>query len=124
MGGGPDDKKTLVIVLHIDEPKEILKQLREQFPCLNVVYHQGTSESISKDIYKEADFLFTLGAVPDDPKTQAPKLKWIHLFSAGINQLVGKPVWDDTDIALTTSSGVHGPVCIHVFRHCSKTDRV
>jgi phosphoglycerate dehydrogenase-like enzyme len=117
MGGGPNEKtQTLVIVLHIDEPKEILKHLRDQFTSLNVVYHQGTSESMSKDVYKEADFLFTLGAVPDDPKTQAPKLKWIHLFSAGINQLVGKPVWDDADITLTTSSGVHGPVCLSPAR--------
>jgi phosphoglycerate dehydrogenase-like enzyme len=106
MGGGPD-QKTLVIVLHIDEPKEIVKQIREQHPSLNVVYHKGTSETISKDVYKEADYLYTLGAVPDDPKTQAPKLRWIHLFSAGINQLVGKPVWDADDITLTTSSGVH-----------------
>jgi phosphoglycerate dehydrogenase-like enzyme len=44
------------------------------------------------------------------PKPEwAPKLKLIHLTSAGINQLEGNPIYTSTNIPITTSSGIHGP---------------
>jgi phosphoglycerate dehydrogenase-like enzyme len=36
-------------------------------------------------------------------------VKLIHLFSAGADRLPGTPVWKETNIPLTNSSGVHGP---------------
>jgi phosphoglycerate dehydrogenase-like enzyme len=33
----------------------------------------------------------------------------IHLFSAGTDRLPETPIWKETDIPLTNSSGVHGP---------------
>jgi phosphoglycerate dehydrogenase-like enzyme len=36
-------------------------------------------------------------------------LKLIHLASAGANHIAESPIWKETDITLTNSSGVHGP---------------
>lgn len=33
----------------------------------------------------------------------------MHLLSAGVDRVVSKPIFTDTDIAFTTSSGIHGP---------------
>ncbi len=50
----------------------------------------------------------TLASLPPSLKI-IPNLKLIHLFSAGANHLSETPVWKETDITFTNSSGVHGP---------------
>jgi phosphoglycerate dehydrogenase-like enzyme len=58
--------------------------------------------------WKDVTILVTLSALPSKPEL-APNLKFIHFLSAGTNQAVDSPIYKDTDIPLTTSSGVHGP---------------
>ena len=37
-------------------------------------------------------------------------LKWVHITSAGINQIYDNPIYTETDdIIITNSSGIHGP---------------
>jgi phosphoglycerate dehydrogenase-like enzyme len=36
-------------------------------------------------------------------------MKFIHFFSAGTNHIAHTPIYKDSEITLTTSSGVHGP---------------
>lgn len=51
------------------------------------------------------------------PKPEdAPKLEIVHIFSAGINHLVNNPLYRDTSVTFTTSSGIHGPqIAEHIF---------
>src|SRR4051812_5727952 len=58
--------------------------------------------------WKDVTILCTLSALPRDPKL-APNLKFIHFFSAGTNHIATSPIYTETKIPLTTSSGVHGP---------------
>lgn len=60
------------------------------------------------DPWQEATILCTLAALPSDPKI-APNLKFIHFFSAGTDHVTNTPIYKDTNIPLTTSSGIHGP---------------
>lgn len=46
--------------------------------------------------------------MPPDPKL-VPNLKFVHFFSAGTDHVANTPIYKDTDIPLTTSSGIHGP---------------
>jgi phosphoglycerate dehydrogenase-like enzyme len=50
-----------------------------------------------------------LASFPPDIKLVNKNLKLVHLFSAGANQMVNQPLWTDTNITITNSSGVHGP---------------
>jgi len=110
MGGGPGRSQKLVIILNSPEPKDTISNLRNKHSNLDIEYYNTKDKNLPKDVFKDADFLFTMSVIPEDPKKEAPKLKWIHFFSAGINQVVGKPIWTDTpNVTLTTSSGVHGP---------------
>lgn len=69
----------LVIILPGPEPKEILDKLRKDHKHLTVEYHHYTNDTkLPEDVYKDADYLFTLATVPEDPRKQAPKLKWVH----------------------------------------------
>jgi phosphoglycerate dehydrogenase-like enzyme len=52
--------------------------------------------------------LATLGVLPAIPDL-VPNLKYIHLISAGIDRLRHTCIYKDTDISITTSSGIHGP---------------
>lgn len=109
MGGGPVNSQKLVIILNSPEPKELVSNLRKKH-SLDIEYYNKNDNNLPEDVFKDADYLFTLGTMPEDPKKDAPKLKWVHFYSAGINQVVGKPLWTDApDVTLTTSSGVHGP---------------
>ena len=38
-----------------------------------------------------------------------PRLKYLHSFSAGVDHLVNHPIFRDTNIRRSTSSGIHGP---------------
>lgn len=60
------------------------------------------------ELYKKATILATLSALP--LPELAKHIEFIHLFSAGSDHLIHTPIYTDTDILLTTSSGIHGPM--------------
>ena len=60
------------------------------------------------EIYKDVTILATLSALPPSPEA-CPKLQLIHFFSAGTNHIATSPIYTETSIPLTTSSGIHGP---------------
>jgi phosphoglycerate dehydrogenase-like enzyme len=67
-----------------------------------------TSTHSLKEDFLEATIIVTLGTLPGNVKL-LKNVKLIHLFSAGADRLPETPVWKETNIPLTNSSGVHGP---------------
>lgn len=63
---------------------------------------------IHTELYKRASVLATLAWLPPNASS-APKLELIQFFSAGTNHVVQHPIYTDSDIPLSTASGVHGP---------------
>jgi phosphoglycerate dehydrogenase-like enzyme len=55
--------------------------------------------------YSRTDVLYA-GAPPRD-LARAPQLKWVQVHMAGINALHDHPLYTDSPVALTTTSGVH-----------------
>jgi phosphoglycerate dehydrogenase-like enzyme len=55
--------------------------------------------------YAEVDVLYG-NALPRDP-AKAPRLKWVQLHMAGPDSLHDHPMYTQTGVALTTTSGVH-----------------
>lgn len=54
----------------------------------------------------EAEIIYTTSHLPHP--TQAPNLKWVQCHWAGVDRLVGTPVWE-SDVIITSTSGVHAP---------------
>jgi phosphoglycerate dehydrogenase-like enzyme len=55
--------------------------------------------------YAGIDVLYA-GSPPRD-LSRAPRLRWVQLHMAGVNALADHPLYTDTAIPLTTTSGVH-----------------
>ncbi|KAI9714199.1 MAG: hypothetical protein M1812_006420 [Candelaria pacifica] len=118
MGGGSDHKpEHLLIVVPLPEPEKILDRIRKEHPNIKISYHEITlgrttfdrdESDIPNEIYKDVTILVTLSALPSSPD-DCPNLKLVHFLSAGTNHVADSPIYKDTDITITTSSGIHGP---------------
>lgn len=73
------------------------------FPTISHETHHNGIET-----WEKTTILVTLAALPPSLEV-IPKLKLIHLISAGANHLAETPVWKETDIPFTNSSGIHSP---------------
>ncbi|KAK4499604.1 hypothetical protein PRZ48_010122 [Zasmidium cellare] len=115
MGGGPA-KDLLLCALPWAEPKPIIAQLHKRFPKLEIEYIQTTTtrdfaelrQQVPKSLWNKATILCTIFTFPQNP-SDAPDLELVHLTSAGSNQMQNQPLYKDTDVTITTSSGIHGP---------------
>jgi len=80
--------------------EEQLKPLRDVSPEVEV-----TCEGAERANYSQADVLYA-GSPPRD-LARAPRLRWVQLHMAGVNGIYDHPLYRDTAIPLTTTSGVH-----------------
>ncbi|HUK63782.1 MAG TPA: D-2-hydroxyacid dehydrogenase [Dongiaceae bacterium] len=55
--------------------------------------------------YARADVLYA--GMPPRDLGQAPHLKWVQLHMAGVNALYDHPIYTESSVTLTTTSGVH-----------------
>jgi phosphoglycerate dehydrogenase-like enzyme len=86
-------------------PEELLDSLRAVSPRLTVVQQNATSvDEVPSELWGQVEVLYTLSAVPDPGR--APRLRWVQLHSAGVNQVQNTPLWD-SDVVITTLSGIH-----------------
>ncbi|KAL9136324.1 MAG: hypothetical protein Q9175_002469 [Cornicularia normoerica] len=117
MGGGPDAKpEHLLVILPFKEPTEVFDRIRKNHPNIKITFRSllfsstpwKIEDDIPKEIYKDATILVTLSALPLSP-ADCPNLQLIHFFSAGTNHIANSPIYTNTSIPLTTSSGIHGP---------------
>ncbi|KAI4178564.1 MAG: hypothetical protein LQ346_007401 [Caloplaca aetnensis] len=115
MGGGPKPEHLLVI-LPFDPPTAIFDRIRRRHPHIKITFHQlhftdtpwKARSQVPPEIFHDATLLVTLSALPPSPR-DCPKLELIHFTSAGTNHIANSPIYTDTTIPLTTSSGIHGP---------------
>jgi phosphoglycerate dehydrogenase-like enzyme len=77
-----------------------LDPLRAVSPELRI-----TREAADRADYSATDVLYT-GAPPRD-LSRARGLKWVQVHMAGVNTLFDHPLYTDTSVLLTTTSGVH-----------------
>jgi len=129
MGDASFPREHIVCILPFPEPTEILKSIQKKHPnvTFNYINLQYSAKILTNVIpdgmflpslptptntlleeFKDATILCTLNSLPSSP-SKAPNLKLIHFFSAGINQVQKSPFYTDTDIPITSSSGVHPP---------------
>jgi phosphoglycerate dehydrogenase-like enzyme len=78
----------------------LLDPLRAVSPKLRI-----TREAADRADYSATDVLYT-GTPPRD-LSRARGLKWVQVHMAGVNTLLDHPLYTDTSVLLTTTSGVH-----------------
>lgn len=74
-------------------------------------------EAEFRAMLREADVLWDFYRAPDaGPFDLSPKLKWVQTTSAGVGQMVRRLGVAESDLIVTTASGVHGqPLTEFVF---------
>src|SRR5256885_13540556 len=101
----------LLILLHHrfdlwNAPEWFSERLRKDFPQLEVV-HLGSYDGV-EDHLQDAEIVIAWSLRPEQFKP-ARKLRWIHSPAAAVHQLIF-PELVNSDVILTNSSQIHGPV--------------
>lgn len=92
-------------------PEDYVRSLSQISPGITVItYECGSYDTelptdISQETWAKVTVLLTWRLFPT--KEQAPNLRYVQLLSAGCNHIVGKPIFEETDIAFCTANGVH-----------------
>ncbi|KAI9687059.1 MAG: hypothetical protein M1822_002469 [Bathelium mastoideum] len=107
MGGG-EHKERILFTLPFPEPSDVLSKLRKQYPAYSFTWYSTSDSAAPSDLFKPYTILITLELFPHQPSS-APQLKWIQRFKASGTAIANAPIFRDTDILLTTVSGIHGP---------------
>jgi phosphoglycerate dehydrogenase-like enzyme len=102
--------KLLIVIHHRFElwraPMWFRQRLTEHFPELEVV-QRDSYEGIDEHL-RDAEIIFTISLRPEQFATTR-NLRWIHAPSAAVHQFLF-PELVDSDVILTNSIEVHGPV--------------
>ena len=94
-------------------PAESLSRLRETAPDLHIVHHSTPAPDVTDDLWRRTEVLYTANILPR--VEQAPMLRWIQLYSAGVDRILDHPLFT-TSVIITTASGVHPvPIAESVF---------
>jgi phosphoglycerate dehydrogenase-like enzyme len=73
-------------------------------------------EAEFRDLINQAEIIFDFDTDAAPHYATAPNLRWVQTTSAGVGQLVKRYGLDQTDVIITTSSGVHaGPLAEFVM---------
>jgi phosphoglycerate dehydrogenase-like enzyme len=102
--------KLLIVIHHRFElwraPGWFGERLAEQFPELEVV-QRDSYDGIDEHL-RDAEIIFTISLRPEQLATTR-SLRWIHAPTAAVHQFLF-PELVDSDVILTNSTEVHGPV--------------
>ena len=83
--------------------------------CVVRYWPPSTSEAISDDLWREVEVLYTSFTTPLPAPENAPRLRWVQLYSAGPDHILTHPLWT-TPVLFTTTSGIHAiPIAEYVL---------
>ncbi|MEQ9029103.1 MAG: D-2-hydroxyacid dehydrogenase [Aggregatilineales bacterium] len=99
------------VIVAADFSDEIMAQLREISPELNVERHYP---DVPPAAWKNAEILYTIRHFPEPE--EAPRLRWIQLHFAGMESVVTKRIVKEAeDVEITSASGIHA---IQMAEYC------
>lgn len=102
------DTDKINVTLAVDFPDEILAEMREISPRLNIERH---FPNVPDDVIANTEIFYTVRYFPEPE--QAPMLRWIQLHSAGMNHVFKHRVVQAEDIMVTSTSGIHATNMSH-----------
>ena len=97
---GTAEQVRVVVAADIDET--LIDRIRAVSPRLEVVGHRKGGPM---DVVATAEVLLAQGWMPRPD--QAPDVRWLQLMSAGADHAMKRPLVADTDVVVTTASGIH-----------------
>src|SRR6266487_5497679 len=84
-----------------------LERLQSHSPNLHIeLWPTRSAGTVPLDLWREVEILYTSYATPLPFPEQAPRLRWVQLYSAGPDPILNHPLFQ-TLVIFTTASGVH-----------------
>ena len=102
------EPESIFVTIAIDFSDEILNELREISPRLQIERHFPLAPP---DVIARTEVLYTTSYYPEPE--QAPKLRWIQMNTAGMNHALGHSIVQAEDIMVTSTSGIHATNMAH-----------
>lgn len=103
------DSEVLLVTIPFEAFTESYARLKELQPGLEIIhYNTKDVDIVPPDVWSQATIHLTLYLFPKT-REQVPRLKWVHLYSGGINQALDAPLLQSKDITWTRNGGVHAP---------------
>ncbi len=100
------------VVVGVDIWEANVEAVRQRFPEIDIVLEPDAGKVVDQLADADAYTGFRLSAEQLDA---APRLKWVHSLSAGVEQWLDSGI-DERNLLLTNSSGVHATnISEHVF---------
>lgn len=96
------DSETISVVVTAPFPDSVLQRAREISPRLTI---ERFTSTVPDKAWTSAEILYTGRGVPTPE--QAPRLRWIQLYSAGINHVAKEPIVQLENVEVATASGIH-----------------
>ncbi|KAB8238554.1 D-isomer specific 2-hydroxyacid dehydrogenase family protein [Aspergillus alliaceus] len=108
MGDAALPKEHILVAFYEDLAPDVLEALRVKFSPVEVssiALKRG--EAIPSELARQVTYIVTFTNLPNPE--DAENIKLIHFLSAGLDHSIHHPIFTETTIPLTSSSGVHGP---------------
>lgn len=97
---------TINVLITVPLEEDLIQRLNEISEDLNIsVIPSRQAAEIPDETWQETEVLFTLAILPDPE--QAPNLRWIQSYYAGIDQITRSAISQKNDLIITTMSGAN-----------------
>jgi phosphoglycerate dehydrogenase-like enzyme len=107
MEGLPMTNESCVVLITAHIEAYWLERLQSLSPNLQIERWPTRSAGAMPDkLWQEVEILYTSFATPLPSPEQAPRLRWVQLYSAGPDHILDHPLFS-TPVIFTTASGVH-----------------
>ncbi|KAI9369395.1 hypothetical protein BJX61DRAFT_150136 [Aspergillus egyptiacus] len=108
MGDATVTKPQLLIAFYCDFPASFYDEVRSRFPDTEVnTVILDLGKPIPSEIARKSTIIITLANLPKPE--DAKDIKLIHFFSAGLDKVIQNPIFTESSVPVTTSTGIHGP---------------
>ncbi len=93
------------VLMTMPFPEELINKVAAVSPLVEITQREARKPEDIADIVGNADVMYAGMALPEP--VDAPRLRWVQVHFAGVDHLLEHPLYRQTDIAFTTSSGIH-----------------
>ncbi|MCC6148073.1 MAG: D-2-hydroxyacid dehydrogenase [Anaerolineaceae bacterium] len=102
-----DDSK-IDILITIPFSESLLEPLRQISPRIQILVDAARSpEEISNTVWEKIQVLYTDSILPQPE--QVPNLRWLQLHYAGVDEVLGTPLFQKPQLEITNLSGAAAP---------------
>ncbi len=106
--------ETTNVLVTMPFPASLIEKLAGVSRRLTVTQREARKVEDIADLLPNLDVLYTWQVFPTP--AEAPRLRWVQLHQAGIDSLLEQPLYTNSDVTFTTSSGIHAvPIAEYVL---------